>query len=178
MNPLLKNLKKEFSGWKSKLVISAAGIYASGWTEDDKIFLLSSNGYSITNPENLKREVRDYDEENQIHKNISKDNLSIKIKEYEKPIKVFGLLGGDGNHYTMDRWSLERFSISIFEEVIGIGNLQNRFVEKEYWKNFEIIKLQRLEYTKLKMGFSNNQNYFGIFGSAGAEIFERLDISF
>lgn len=170
----LENTVDKLGSWNRRMVISAAGILASGWTENDKVFLLSSTGYSVSNVDNLEREIRNYDEENKVRHQISKDNLTISIKENENPIRIFGLWGGDGTHFTGDSWSLQKFNISLYEEVIGIANLGDRFSHKEeYWRNFEMIKLERLEYTRLKMGFSPNEKYFGIFGSAGAEIFER-----
>lgn len=170
---LIDNVTDEITGWKLKHIIPAAGILASGWTKDNKVFLLSSDGYSISNIEILKREVRNYDEGNTVTKGISKDNLSISINEYKEPLKIFGIWGGDGNHFTEDSWGLEKFSQSLYEETIGIRNYKATSNEKEHWKNFQLIKLERLEYTGLKMGFSPNQKYFGIFGSGGAEIFER-----
>jgi hypothetical protein len=45
--------------------------------------------------------------------------------------------------------------------------------KNKYWKAFDLISLNRLEYTTLTYGFSPNEKHFGIFGSAGAEIFRR-----
>lgn len=42
-----------------------------------------------------------------------------------------------------------------------------------HWQGYELISLSRLEYSELKFGFSPNEKHFGIFGSAGAEIFTR-----
>ena len=106
-------------------------------------------------------------------KKFSKDNLEFTIDELEQTIKVFGLRGGDGNHYTSDFWDSTSFSPSLYEQIIGIQNIKTRNSQSEYWKEFELISLKRLEYHNLKFGFSPNEKHFGIFGSAGAEIFSR-----
>jgi hypothetical protein len=159
--------------WTNRVVISAAGIIASGWTNENKVFLFSSDGYSITDPISGQIEIRNYDEDNTATKKFSKDNLEFTIDELKQTIKVFGLRGGDGNHCTTDFWDLTSFSPTLGEKIVGLQNIKTRKAQTEYWKEFDLISLTRLEYTELKFGFSPNEKHFGIFGSAGAEIFTR-----
>ncbi|CAH0336034.1 hypothetical protein FVB9288_01706 [Flavobacterium sp. CECT 9288] len=159
--------------WTNRVVISAAGVIASGWTLDSKVFLFSSDEYSISDPITGQREIRNYDEDNSAMTKFSKDNLEFNIDELGQTIKIFGLRGGDGNHCTTDFWNLDSFSPSLGEQIIGIQNIKTRQNQTEYWKEFELISLINLEYTTLKFGFSPNEKHFGIFGSGGAEIFTR-----
>lgn len=159
--------------WSNRVVISAAGIIASGWTKDNKVFLYSSDGYSITDPTNGQREIRNYAEDNSAKDKFSMDNLEFTINELSETIKIFGLNGGDGNHSTSDFWNLDSFHPSLGHQIVGIQNMKTYKKEPEYWRNFDLISLLRLEYTTLKYGFSPNEKHFGIFGSAGAEIFSR-----
>jgi hypothetical protein len=170
---LIDFVKEPSLPWTNRVVISAAGIIASGWTNDNKVFLFSSDGYSVSDPISGQREIRNYDEDNTAMKKFSKDNLEFTIDELKQTIKVFGLRGGDGNHCTSDFWDLTSFSPSLGEKIVGLQNMKTRKAQTEYWKEFDLISLTRLEYTELKFGFSPNEKHFGIFGSAGAEIFTR-----
>ncbi|MGL3001394.1 hypothetical protein [Flavobacterium sp. RSSB_23] len=159
--------------WANRVVISAAGIIASGWTFDNKVFLFSVDGYSVSDPITGQRQIRNYDEDNSAMSKFSKDNLEFTVDEIGQTIKIFGLRGGDGNHCTTDFWNLDSFTPSLGEQIVGIQNMRTRQHQSEYWKEFELISLTRLEYTTLKFGFSPNEKHFGIFGSGGAEIFTR-----
>ena len=170
---LLNFVKEPSSPWTNRVVVSAAGIIASGWTLNNKVFLFSSDGYSLSDPITGQREIRNYDEDNYAMTKLSKDNLEFKIYELGQTIKVFGLRGGDGNQCTTDFWNLTSFSSSIGEQIVGIRNMKIRQNQTEFWKEYDLISLIRLEYTALKFGFSPNEKHFGIFGSAGAEIFTR-----
>lgn len=169
---LIDFVKEPSLPWTNRVIVSAAGIIASGWTLDNKVFLLSSDGYSISDPITGQRDIRNYDEDNSAMSKFSKDSLEFTIDELGQTIKTFGLRGGDGNHYTTD-FFLTSFSPSLGESIVGIRNMKTRQNQTEYWKEFELISLIRLEYTALKFGFSPNEKHFGIFGSGGAEIFTR-----
>jgi hypothetical protein len=170
---LIDYVKEPSLPWTNRVVISAAGIIASGWTHDNKVFLFSSDGYSVSDPTTGQREIRNYDEGNTAISKFSKDNLEFTIDELGQTIKIFGLRGGDGNHCTTDFWDLTSFSPSRGEQIVGLQNMKTRQPQTEYWREFDLISLIRLEYTSLKFGFSPNEKHFGIFGSAGAEIFTR-----
>ena len=172
-NEIFNHLTIPQEPWGNRIVISASGIIAGGWTNDNKVFLLSSDGYSISNPTNGEREIRNRDENNSAMNKFSADNLEFEIEELNQKIKVFGLRGGNGNHITSDNWNLDSFHPGIGEQIVGLRNLKERQTEPEYWKNFKLIKLERLENFTLTYGFSPNEKNFGIFGSGGAEIFSR-----
>jgi hypothetical protein len=159
--------------WGNHVVIPAAGIIAGGWTIDNKVFLLSAEGYSVSNPLTGESELRNRDEENIAISKFSKDNLEFTIDELNQTIKVFGLRGGNGNHLTSDQWNLDSFHPGIGEQIVGLRNFKSRRNSPEYWRNFNLIKLKRLENFNLTYGFSPNERNFGIFGSGGAEIFSR-----
>jgi hypothetical protein len=170
---LFDRLTNPKSPWIKKVIIPAAGIFASGWTNDNKVFLLSTDGYSVSDPLTGKIEIMNHDEDNTAMDKFSIDNLEFRIDEINQTIKVFGLRGGNGNHITSDNWSLDSFHPGLGEQIVGLQNLKDRNNNSEYWQNFELIKLERLEYFTLTYGFSPNEKHFGIFGSGGAEIFSR-----
>lgn len=159
--------------WSNRVVISGAGIIASGWTHNNKVFLFSFDGYSISDPVTGQREIRNYNEDSTAITKFSKDNLEFTIDELRETIKIFGLRGGDGNHYTSDCWELTSFTPSLGEQIVGLRNIKTRQNHTEHWKEFDLISLTRLEYTEVKFGFSPNEKHLGIFGSGGAEIFTR-----
>ena len=161
------------SPWLKKSVIPAAGIFANGWTNDNKVFLFSSDGYSVSNPLTGEIEIMNHDEDNTAMDKLSKDNLEFRLDELNQTIKVFGLRGGNGNHLTSDFWSLDSFHPRLGEQIVGLQNLKDKSNKSEYWRNFDLITLERLEYFTLTYGFSPNEKHFGIFGSGGAEIFTR-----
>ncbi|MBO9660733.1 MAG: hypothetical protein J7527_18065 [Chitinophagaceae bacterium] len=169
---LLNFVKEPPAPWSNRVVIAGAGIIVSGWTLDNKVFLLSADGYSVSDPVSGERIIRNYDEDNTAFKKLSDDNLEFWIDELQQTIKTFGLRGGDGNHY-IQNWRIESFTPSLGEMIIGIENFGNRKQTVEYWEQFDLISLTRLEYSALKYGFSPNEKHLGIFGTAGAEIFTR-----
>lgn len=159
--------------WTKLVVVSVAGVISGGWTNDNKVFLYSSDGYSVSNPHTGEIEIRNQDKDNKAEGRFSKDNLEFNIDELGQTIKVFGLRGGNGNHLTSDSWTLESFHPSLTDQIVGIRNLRDKASNTEYWKNFQLIKLTRLEHFALTYGFSPNEKHFGIFGSGGVEIFTR-----
>lgn len=170
---LFGHLTEPQEPWGNRVVIPASGIIASGWTHDNKVFLVAGEGYSVSNPTTGVREIWNRDEENTAITKFSKDNLEFTINELNQTIKVFGLRGGNGNHLTSDLWNLDSFQPELGQQIVGLRNLNDRSTEPEYWKNFNLIRLERLEHFTLTYGFSPNQKHFGIFGSGGAEIFSR-----
>jgi len=161
------------SPWTKLNVIPAAGVVAGGWSNDNKVFLYSSDGYSVSNPQTGEIEIRNWNQDSEAEGNFSKDNLEFTIDELGQTIKVFGLRGGNGNHLTSDSWTLESFHPSLTDQIIGIRNLRDKTGNTDYWRIFQLVKLTRLEYFALTYGFSPNEKHFGIFGSGGVEIFTR-----
>ncbi|MCI4669212.1 MAG: hypothetical protein MRZ79_13840 [Bacteroidia bacterium] len=170
---LFNHLADPPAPWRNRVVLPAAGILASGWTSENKVFLLSSDGYSISDPVSGEREIRNRDEDGTAMDNISEDNLEFHIPELNETIKIFGLSGGNGNHLSRDHWELASFHPALGQQIVGIRNIIKDFNHVVYWKSFKLIRLERLEHVKLTYGFSPSQKNFGIFGSAGAEIFTR-----
>ena len=170
---MFDRLKDPPNPWTNRKIISASGIIAGGWTKDNKVFLLSADGYSVSDPISGDIEIRNHDESNTAMTKFSKDNLEFTIDELKQTIKVFGLRGGNGNHLTSDQWSLESFHPELGQQIVGIKNFKVRSIETEYWRTFDLISLSRLEHFTLTYGFSPNEKHFGIFGSGGAEVFTR-----
>jgi hypothetical protein len=170
---LFDYLTKPRNPWTIMAIIPAAGIIASGWTIENKVFLLSSDGFLLSNPLTGEKEYRNYNEDNNTINKFSKDNLEYRIDELNQSIKIFGLRGGNGNHLTSDFWNLNSFHPTLGQQIVGLTNLKESNYELEYWRNFDLIKLEQLEYSTLTYGFSPNEKHFGIFGSGGAEIYSR-----
>lgn len=167
-------LGEPFEPWTKRVIIPAAGVIACGWTKDNKAFIYSTGGYSVSDPSSGERIVRNRIEDSSSKSNVSDNNLEFYIEEIDENIKIFGISGGDGNYQTNDGWSLIRFSPTLIHEVIGIKKPYNRKKGNVgLLEDLQLIKLDRLEYFELKIGFSPNQKHFGIFGSGGAEIFTR-----
>ncbi len=172
---LVEFLTEPSEPWKRSVFIGGSGLFCAGWTNESKIFLLFQDYYVIANPITGERE--EVVEDSDLLQYLSKDNLEFKIEKINQKIKVFGIRGGEGNHYTSDFWSLRSFYINLDHFLIGLENLKNRRKHNiEYWKNYDLIKLERLEYTALKFGFSPDEKHFGIFGSSGVEIFSRSKV--
>ncbi|MFY0632154.1 MAG: hypothetical protein JXR05_17475 [Flavobacteriaceae bacterium] len=112
------HLEEPQEPWGNRIVISAAGIIANGWTNDNKVFLLSADGYSISNPTTREIEIKNRDEDNFAMSKFSDDNLEFKIYELNQNIKVFGLRGRNGNHLTSDDWSLDSFHFGLGQQIV------------------------------------------------------------
>lgn len=121
--------------WKNRIVISASGVIASGWTNDDEVFLISSTGYTVANPITGEIKIRNYDEDDDAMNQFSKDNLEFTIKELEQTIKVFGLRGGNGNHLTSDFWNLDSFTPPLGEQIVGIQNYKKQIQARNTGKS-------------------------------------------
>ena len=171
MNDIKKNLTGPKLPWKRGPFIGGAGLYACGWTEDNKVFMLFPDYYLIGNPFTGEREKIIEDDE--LIERISKDNLEFDLKENNQKLKVFGLRGGNGNHYTTDKWSLIEILQDSQEKIFGITDYSHfGRSEKVFWENYDLIRLENLEFGQW-CGFSPNEKIFGIFGSGGVEIFNR-----
>jgi hypothetical protein len=157
--------------WQRGPFIGGAGLFACGWTEDNKVFMLFPDYYVIGNPITGEREIMF--EDAKLIERLSKDNLEFDIKENNQRIKVFGLRGGNGNQYTTDRWRLTEILQDSQEKIFGITDYKHfGRSEQIFWKNYDLINIQNLEFGQW-CGFSPNEKYFGIFGSGGVEIFNR-----
>jgi hypothetical protein len=75
-------------------------VIAAGWTDDEKVLLVSHDGYSVCAPDG-QRVARDRE-----YVGLSPDRLSFATPGYARPVRVFGLYGGDGAWCTVDGWSV------------------------------------------------------------------------
>ncbi|WHX49628.1 hypothetical protein QNH46_02785 [Paenibacillus woosongensis] len=162
-------LTKPPEPWVNEVIIAASGVDACGWDHDENIVLISSSGYSITQPITGLQMHRDRDSQ-LTDDRISGDYLTFKIPCNDQEISIFGFHAGDGIHITEDGWSLEiiypwwpRASVL----------LENVYVHPyEYLKNASIIDLKRLD-GRIKAGFSPSGQHLLIMGSGGALVYSR-----
>jgi hypothetical protein len=173
--PIMENLKKYLTEpslpWKRGAFIGGAGLFACGWTKDSKLFMLFLDYYITGNPNTGEREI--VIEDDSLMDQLSEDNLEFDLKEFDQKIKVFGLRGGNGNHYTTDKWSLVEILQDSQKKIFGIANYQCfEKNDQSFWKNYDLIKLKSIEFGYW-CGFSPDEKYFGIFGSGGVELFRR-----
>lgn len=171
----MQNFDKELDEpklpWLRGKFIGGSGLIACGWTNDNKVFMLFPDYYIIANPITGIREIMI--EEDNILNYLSKDNLEFKLKELNQKIKVFGLRGGNGNHFTSDRWEIIEIQQDSQAKIFGITDLQNLGqTTQTFWKNYNLIKLLNIEFGQWS-GFSPDEKHFGIFGSGGVELFSR-----
>ncbi|KXX66880.1 hypothetical protein [Flammeovirga sp. SJP92] len=172
MKKIKTYLTEPSAPWKRGSFIGGAGLFACGWTQDNKVFMLFPDYFIIADP--LTGERESMIEDDDLIQRLSKDNLEFDLKEGNQKVKVFGLRGGNGNHFTTDRWSLIEIQQESQEKIFGITDYKHfGRSENEFWKNYDLIKLHELEFGQW-CGFSPDEKYFGIFGSGGAEIFYRV----
>lgn len=158
--------------WGNRLIVPAAGVLAGGWDKNDNIILISSDGYSLTNPASGERLIRNRDSEITF-KSISSGYLDFKIPDNGEEIRIFGLNAGDGTHITQDGWILEviypwwPLDVVIIKTPFVVGSGLHAYLDRAH-----MIKLLRLD-GWLKCGFSPSDKYFVVLGSGGAEIFSR-----
>lgn len=159
--------------WKRNHIISTAGVFAAGWDEAENVLLISNDGYSLTDPVTGKRIARETNRE-VTYEAITPDHLSFEIPALEKPMRIFGINGGDGIHLTEDGWELEVIypwwprSIVIIRTPFVLDSEMHGYLDRAH-----AIQLERLENTIVKCGFSPSGNRFMISGSSGAEVFSR-----
>lgn len=116
-----------FAPWTKRTVIPAAGVYASGWTAKSKVFLMSTSGYSVSEPDSGERILRNYEDDDKAQKIISKDNLEFYIEELNEKINIFGLSGGDGNHCSSDGLGADK----IYTNVLQCGNRNKETIRSQ-----------------------------------------------
>ncbi len=158
--------------WGNRKIISASGVLAAGWDKSGNILLVSTDGYSLTNPDIGERISRNEDRE-RTYAAISSSNLRFQNPETEEPIDIFGVNGGDGIHRTQDGWTLKKIypwwprEDVIIKSPFILGSGRYHLLDDAY-----LIKLIRLD-GWLKCGFSPSGKHFAIIGSGGAEVFSR-----
>lgn len=171
MKRIKKHLTEPSLPWERGPFIGGGGLFACGWTESNSVFMLFSDYFIIGNP--ITGEIEKTIEDDELLNRLSLDNLEFDLKELNQKIKVFGLRGGNGNHFTSDSWSLVEIMQDSQEKVFGITDHRHfGRSEKVFWKNHDLINLRNLEFG-MWSGFSPNEKSFGIFGPGGVEIFNR-----
>lgn len=86
--------------WHDMAFISAGGLIAAGWTQDEHVLLVSHDGYSVSAPDG-QRLARDRE-----YSGLTPDHLSFALPGQVAPVPVFGVFGGDGSWVTADGWSI------------------------------------------------------------------------
>lgn len=158
--------------WGHKIIVSAAGVLAAGWDQSENVLLISSDGYSLTEPLSGARLIRNRDYEITFA-SILPGNLYFRTIETQEIIPIFGVWGGDGIHMTEDGWSLAYIypwwpeATVLIKRPFVPGSGRTGLLDDAY-----LIQLERLE-GWLKCGFSPSGKHFAVIGSGGAEIFSR-----
>lgn len=159
--------------WGKRIVIPAAGVFAGGWDKENNLVLLSGEGYSVSDPLNGHRLIRDRDAES-MYRAVTDDYLRFLMPHNGEEILLFGLNGGDGSHVTEDGWGLKSIhpwwpnDEVILKTPFVLGSGLHGYLDRAYR-----ISLTRLENTELRCGFSPSGKHFAIVASAGAEVFSR-----
>ncbi|KOP67460.1 hypothetical protein AMS62_21095 [Bacillus sp. FJAT-18019] len=155
--------------WIHEVIIPAGGCIACGWDAEENLVLISSSGYSITQPLTGNRIYRDQDP-NISDTHMSADSLSFRIPHSGQDIPIFGFESGDGIHMTNDGWMLEVIYPWWPRASVALDQL---FVPGyEYLQQAVMIDLNRLD-GRIKCGFSPSGRHFVILGSGGALIYSR-----
>jgi hypothetical protein len=162
------------SPWGARMVVSAAGVLAGGWDDHENVLVISSDGYSVTEPVTGRRLERDRDYK-LTYASLSRTGLSFTIPTTSLTVPIFGQFGGDGIHGTQDGWELERIAPWWPHEsiVIRTPDGARKTGIPRYRDGVYMIGLLRLEDFDLRCGFSPSGRHFMILGSAGAEVFSR-----
>jgi hypothetical protein len=149
--------------WKRGAVVRAAGVFAGGWDKQENFLLISWDGYSLTHPVSGERLIINLDSEG-LYDKLSTTDLSFYLPEHEETIAIFGVRGGDGIHVTQDGWISKVLYPwwPHFLLTLDKGGLESNG-----------IKLNWLDGSWIKTGFSPSGKHFAVVGEAGLEIFTR-----
>lgn len=162
------NLEEPFEPWKITTEINFEGLFACGWTQSNDIVLVAYGGYEVRT---VQGELV-YSDYNQLSYDLmSKDNLSFKIRD--EKIKIFGLYGGNGNLVSSSGWKLELVYPNWPNGVVLMRRPNKSGETLDFWEGCKLLKVNSLDYTGLKCGFSNDENSFIISGSNGIEVFSK-----
>lgn len=161
----------ESSGWRKSVIIPAAGVIAGGWTKNEEILLISSNGFSLTTIDGIRIE-REEDAE-LTERMISEDRLSFAHPSTNEEIKLFGLDAGDGVYGNKEGWRIEVIYPWWPRATVTLKNIfdPNHRLD-EYLDNTFMLDLERID-GWTKCGFSKSGKVFMVIGSAGAEVFVK-----
>lgn len=159
--------------WRYVKAIEAPPLIAAGWTPDEKLVLISWDGYSITIPDSGERLLLSLDWDI-VNEHLTENRLRFRIPNSKTTINIFGVDAGDGirvSNYDEDRWLLNiiypwwpRKTVVLQRSVLG---------NQDRWEKTTALKLHLITDVWMKCGFSPSGKYFIVIGSQGAELFAR-----
>lgn len=159
--------------WYFRNFFHMEGILAFGWTHDNFLFLCNSDEYQVINVSNLDTFIQGREP----YEKLNEKMLQFYLPELNERIRIYGLYCGNGKSMTQDGWELKTFYHSWPNSVVGIkhpidySNLNRP--HKKIWEEYDLVKLNTLEYFDLFFSFSLDENAFVIQGSGGIELFSR-----
>jgi hypothetical protein len=173
---ILNKIKRKTPGepfppWNRGIINYTAGIILTGWTNRNKLLLVTNDDYFIVDPKDGSIVL-----ESSIEPGLDfllNDNLRYWVPEYKEFISVFGPFGGEGNHTTTDGWHLEVIYPFWPNSIVTMKKPRELGKIIAPWEDLMLISLKYLEYSELHCGFSPNGDFFVISNSHGAEIFYR-----
>lgn len=158
--------------WIRASAVPVGGVLAGGWAQQDRLVLISPDGYSVTDPGTGRRLLRDHDAA-QTYAARSGNNLTFVMPGVGERVPVFGVWGGDGVHVTDDGWEADVIAPwwprqdTIIRTPFIPGSRLHGYLDRAH-----LLRLQLLD-GWLKCGFSPSGMHLLILGSGGAEIFSR-----
>ncbi len=156
--------------WETGVAVFAGGALAAGWTHDEHIVVISTNGYSVSNPATGERLVRDRDEQ-RMYTFLSPDNLSFALPDTDEQVRIFGVWGGDGSHVTSDGWNVEAI-YPWWPEVDVVIWPPRGPGGAGYFDGAYLLDLAGIG-TWRGCGFSPSGKYLMLLDSAGAQVYYR-----
>ncbi|NGZ74561.1 hypothetical protein [Saccharibacillus alkalitolerans] len=155
--------------WNPAVTVPAAGAYACGWDEQERLLLLGGSGFSLILPETGEVLMRERDVR-RMEAGLSRDGLTFTPPQGGSPCGLFGFEAGGGIRLTSDGWSLEviypwwpRASV-VLDQVFAPGHT--------YLEQACLLENDRLD-GPLLCGFSPSGRHLAILGSGGAVLHSR-----
>ena len=172
---ILASLRAKIPGdppepWRRSHCVPLGGLLCAGWTKKNQLLLVSPDGHTLFDPSTGEYSLKNLTQEP--YKNMSPDHLVFTIPETEEQVAIFGIFNGNGN-CVMGQWNLSVVYPAWPNALVTISSLQSG--TGQYGEGMFPIKLDILEYCDLSCAFSNDGQYFVVIGSAGAELFTRMD---
>ncbi|MCM3496339.1 hypothetical protein M4D52_23070 [Paenibacillus lactis] len=158
--------------WAAEIVVPASGCTACGWDQEENLVLISSSGYSVTQPGTGQLLHRNRDE-NATEEGMGPDGLTFRIPHDEQLITIFGFESGDGIRLTNDGWMLEVIYPWWPRSSVVLDNVFRQGYE--YLKDTVMLDLNRLD-GNVRCGFSPSGKHFVILGSGGALLYSRAAV--
>lgn len=161
------------SPWRWSAVIPASGGYAAGWDAEENVVLISADGYSVTTAHAGERLLRDRDS-SRTYLALSDRSLHFTLPHTGATIDVFGLISGDGIHYSPDGWELDVLYPWYPRATTVLAAPEPPGAQVAYFDHAHALRLTRLaDWEWLRSGFSPSGLHFLLVGAGGAEVFTR-----